>query len=483
MRAQSRFCARFFVCFLGISRGVFAGCPDGDVAEDKLKAWLPNTPMPSYDVTPPSHREQGGDCPFYIQSWHNFMYSTLPDENGRAAFLSFPTIANLFEGEPVSSELLAVAPRSIQMPNDASIFSVNAFLSRIAGPATPIDAGIEQAGNAAILFDQLGFPIYYGIHVNDGFAAFLQDNGLTDKTAIESANADLMFPEGVVELKSAWRVLPGEALEDTYITTMGRVPILRIDASGHEKRIRIDPIRSRRVKLGLVALHVVFTIRGHPEFIWSTFEHSDLTGNTDLAPSAADNPDGNVFDPTAAISPYDYLLYHGGASASAAEFPPTFGEQAAAFNEATQRLDRGGAFPASVYRAYPSAKADTIEFDEDLTEVNAFILEQFLDGVLPAADKRKYYRLVGATWLDEPDKTFLVDKSFDNDPGQSSDDGIVAGEARLSSTAMESWTQTIQPNCFSCHDTHAVTTSGGDIILNPKRLNVSHILSKYVGEH
>lgn len=455
-----------------------AACPEA-TDERALAAWFPNTPVPVYTEKPPIH--PAPDCPFYVEAWHNFMFDAMPDKDGLASFLSFPSMRSMFDAQTITTNVLSLAPRSIQMPNDASTFQMAAALTKIAGAsATSVDAGIEQAGNAAILFDQRGHPVYYGIHVNDAFAKFVKDNGLTSKSAIENASETLSFPEGIVELKSAWRVLTHESEGETFITTWADVPSLRVVNNRIEVNRDADP---RRVRLGLLALHVVFTLKGHPEFIWSTFEHSDLNGATDLAPSAGDNPDSNGSGPATPISPFDYLLYHGGVLGTVANVAPTFSEQAAAFNEKTQRLDKGGVLPTSVYRAYPEAKPTTIEEDEDLRDLNTFMLGQFQDGKLPATDKRQFYRLVGATWLDKPEESFLLNKAFANQPGQSSDDGIVAGEDALSSLAMESFTQIEQPNCFSCHDTKRVKSVSGTVILKPLLLNVSHIFSKYVSEH
>ncbi|MFW2231173.1 hypothetical protein GR211_33420 [Rhizobium leguminosarum] len=470
--------ALFFLTSLMLASKSLAACPE-TAGEGALTSWFPTTPLPSYTQKPPAHPEP--DCPFYIEAWHNFMFDAMPDTDGRANFLSFPSMGSLFDAQIATSNLLSLAPRSIQMPNDASTFQMTAALTKIAGAAaTSVDAGIEQAGNAAILFDQRGYPVYYGIHVNDQFAKFVKDNGLTTKSAIENASDTLAFPEGIVELKSAWRVLTHENEGDTYITTWADVPSLHVVNNRIEVDRAADP---RRVRLGLFAIHVVFTLKGHPEFIWSTFEHSDLNGATDLAPSAPVNPDSNGSGPATAISPFDYLLYHGGTLGTVANIAPTFSEQAAAFNEKTQRLDKGGVLPTSVYRAYPEAKPTTIEQDDDLRDLNAFMLGQFQDGKLPATDKRQFYRLVGATWLDKPEESFLLNKPFSNQPGESSDDGIVAGEDALSSLAMESFTQIEQPNCFSCHDTKRVKSVSGTVILKPLLLNVSHIFSKYVSEH
>jgi hypothetical protein len=62
----------------------------------------------------------------------------------------------------------------------------------------------------------------------------------------------------------------------------------------------------------------------------------------------------------------------------------------------------------------------------------------------------------------------------------------------MSSTAMESFTQSPAafPNCFSCHNTQAITARGvpvekdssGRKLLDAKLLNVSHVFTQFVLE-
>src|SRR5205814_1466382 len=76
--------------------------------------------------------------------------------------------------------------------------------------------------------------------------------------------------------------------------------------------------------------------------------------------------------------------------------------------------------------------------------------------------------------------------------GSDSPFSISAGEDRMSSTAMESFTQSASSfrNCFSCHNTQAINARGvpvlpGDNVpklLDPKLLNVSHLFSQFVLE-
>jgi hypothetical protein len=68
----------------------------------------------------------------------------------------------------------------------------------------------------------------------------------------------------------------------------------------------------------------------------------------------------------------------------------------------------------------------------------------------------------------------------------------LAGEDRMSSTVMESFTQgpTSFPNCFSCHNTQAITARGipanrdseSEVLMGAKLLNVSHVFSQFVLE-
>lgn len=126
------------------------------------------------------------------------------------------------------------------------------------------------------------------------------------------------------------------------------------------------------------------------------------------------------------------------------------------------------------------------EPDPQVVAINSSIGEIFKEHQYGTADKRRFYRLVGAVWLDQPHETFKLDQSFANDATrETSDEGMVAGEDGLSSTAMESFTQNSQTNCFGCHDTKAITreTPTTEVTIMKKNLiNVSHILSKFLIE-
>jgi hypothetical protein len=157
---------------------------------------------------------------------------------------------------------------------------------------------------------------------------------------------------------------------------------------------------------------------------------------------------------------------------------------------------------------FPASKSNTVHPDDAISSLNRNVEALFASASVAAADKRGHYRLVGAVWMDKPEH-FTNDASLQNDDtspffdqpgfveditenGTDSEFSILAGEDRLSSTAMESFTQSPAafPNCFSCHSTQAITARGipldqdrnGVLVLEPKLLNVSHVLSQFVIE-
>jgi hypothetical protein len=446
--------------------------------------WLPNTPaLPMFKPLP----HPAGECPFYRGGWQNFLIATQPDANGTPAIRFYPTIDDVFK------------------------------------PAKPHGANrswlgdIKQAGGRQILIDQNGHTIYYGIHVNQDFVKFVQANHLDTAKGIQEADPRLFFPAGVVEFKSAWQeVDPSDpSLIADYISVKAPVPHI----SQVNGKIVEDRNNPREATLRLLALHVVFTFPGHPEFIWSTFEHSTGTpdvkssdGKRNVAPTGGVNP--LIEDPlnqndTTVVCEEDHILCKKGTKANEGNRP--IDEAMLTFDEATQKFGQ----TTSIYRMFPASKSNTIDPDAAINSLNHNVEAVFLaaaaDGRLKPNDKRGHYRLVGAQWMDKP-AYFKLDSPLQNDEtnpfveqigrdallkdiqenGSDSDFSILAGEDRLSSTAMESFTQAPDSftNCFSCHNTQAVTAKGvpfkrdvdGMKLLDPKQINVSHVLTQFLLE-
>jgi hypothetical protein len=453
-------------------------CPSSD-------EWLPHTP-PIQEFLPLPH--PGSDCPFYRGAWQNFLLATEPDAGGEPALKAYPTVDDVFRSA---------------VPHATRGTSKRAWLG-----------DIKQAGGRQILIDQNGHTIYYGIHVNQAFSDFVAANGLQTVAGIQAADPALFFPAGLVEMKSAWQEVDvNDPTLGDYISTKAWVPTLA-QANGV---ITEDKNTPREITVRLLALHVVYTLPGHPELIWSTFEHSvgtpDLTaadGHRNVAPLDPRDQNPSLMDPnnkldTTVVSPADFLLYAHGTTLQDGNTP--IDERNLTLDAATQTF----AQRTSVYRMYPASKSNTVDPDPAITSLN-FNMEALFAKSGGPNEKRSHYRLVGAVWMDKP-RYFSVNMAIENDQssplivsaggpaafsaaiqadGSDSPFSIIGGEDRLSSTAMESFTQAPVsfPNCFSCHNTQAVTRKGvplerepqGGMLVAPKLLNVSHVLSQFVLE-
>jgi hypothetical protein len=433
-------------------------CPfrAGDVAP-----WLPVTP-PVKGCFPAPHPEV--ECPFYVFTYQQFMIATQPDAQARPAFLTWNTIENTFgagAGQPT--------------------------------PAVPqLLGGITQAGGRQVLIDQRGRAIYYGIHINKVFVDFINAHDLVTAEAIRNADPNLALPLGAVELKEAWQVVDDASPPANFFTTKAQVPTLHAakDALGNTQIVE-DHEHLRTVTVALLAIHVVHALPGHPELVWGTFQHTDARGVFDVAPTAMANQAATR--PATVISPTSFALYKGGTTAGEGNGGiPTASLQ---LDETTQTFTGQ---QTSVYRMFPASKSATTELDEEVVELNQTVRALFATTKAPASDKRLHYGLVGVIWQDRPDRTMKVDRALVNDEtdpdikanGSDSPRSIVGGEDRLSSIAMESFTQGTDsfPNCFSCHDTRAATARGvplardqaGTLTLMPKLINVSHLFNEVV---
>jgi hypothetical protein len=460
------------------------------------------------------------ECPFYRGGWQNFLIATQPDPTGKPALVTdqFPAADSIFT------------------PKNAPTGTLSYL------------GDVKQAGLRETLIDQNGNTLYYSIQVNPAFADFIKQNGLTTSKAIQAyptANPNLFFPPGVAEFKAAWQLVEGDqatidAATQNYISFKTTIPTLRqtTDANGNKQIIedRTVPITAT---VRLLAIHVVYTLPGHPEFIWASFEHTmgpPDSGAADMHrnlaptfeganPSDADKTNHLVTTPAAMTG--DYLLYKNGTPVNASN---------ASISENTLNLmgqkfmDPNGGGPQStpIYRMFPASKSNTTSPDDAVTSLNHNVEAVFIKatnmGALPSYDKRGFYRLVGAQWMDKPQffhNDFPIQNDETNpyalDPGSNEDimngriavglstfqqaikaDGsdspysILAGEDRMSSTAMESFTQAPGNfnNCFTCHNTEAINANGvptkrqstGVNLLNPGLLNVSHVISNFILE-
>jgi hypothetical protein len=465
-------CSTFAVCS-GVA--VSAECP---VPKQPSVSFLPTATAPK-NLMPLPLPEAGKptpDCPFYQWAWQTFLFVTQANGN-KPSFLKYPTFESVFKikHSPLFADekagLLSLAPRKVQYPNNVA-------------PVTIEISDLEQAKVEDVLIDQNGNAIWYAIHVNNEFVRFLHDYNLTDLNVLKQIPADLEFRPGVLELKSAWQIVEASPKLKNYITTDALIPVFKNDPSG---KIIKDGNKTRPVTVALLSLHVVGTIEGHPEFIWSTFEHVSHGKNggweRDVAPAAKSNPDQSVLVETKATK---YPLYP--VTPESPSAPPVAGANmgnqlsALKLDEKTQKFSP----KTPIYRMFPASKSDETAEDDEIESLNDNVKSLFMKLKIVDKDVRSNYKLAGAVWLNRPRDDFKTDVNFsDVDPMHPDgkalprDPELFGGENRLSNMAMESFTQPGNsfPNCFSCHDTGRAGNTSPK--LGPSKLNVSHILSKF----
>jgi hypothetical protein len=448
-------------------------CPEN--AEFELRNWFPVTPEVQ-SCFPKPH--PATECPFYQFGFQHFFIATQPDPQGTPAFLGWNTIENTF-GE-------------------------GAGKAHPAGPPI-LSAGITQAGQRQVLVDVNKNPIFYGIHFNKKFVDFVNLYQLSTVAGIKKAPPELQFPADVVELKSAWQIVPpGQTPNPRMVRATVRVPTLAVKNGV----VSEDYTMLRTVTAQMLSIHVVYTIPGHPEFIWATFEAQDAQGNSLVAPSARDLPPRQSMTPfTQALDPAilgmaNFALFPRTAPRIGLNTPVGIAAtDVMKFNAMTQQFSD----PTLVHRVYRGSLSHETDFDGAVVALNNSVHTRFENRMLPVIqqpnrniDRRGFYTLLGAVWQDVPSKSFGTNKVLVNDPndpeiiqqGPESPKSITGGEDRLSSTAMESFTQpdTSFPNCFSCHDTRSATAKGvpfdkdqgSPILIEAKQINVSHVFNEVV---
>lgn len=432
----------FFGFVLAAAFGIASVLPS--LADEECKApatWFPAINKAQVDALFQKRPAGDAECDFYQWAYATFLYLTQSDSGQPPRFVPYKSFNQLF-GKPISistaapkSNLLNLTPRVVKQAT-----SVNDF------------DGVAQAGLSGVLVDQAGTPIYYAMHFNEDFVNFMTSNGFLDKTKLKQVAPDKSFPTGALELKSAWRIKPDTISEadfrKSYLSTDVQVPGLKEVTDAHGKKTVVaDPGNPVQKIAGLVGLHVVGVINGHPEFVWGSFEHrgNAPNGKFNASPSSLDPVDPNA----------DWLLYKKGTSYRAANpLPGTFDFSLGADGKVTPST--------SVYRVFPSGGKDgTSDEDDQVTDLNGSV-----QGQLDASSVLRNYKLIGTVWLEKGDGAFGPDLDFPDD--------LLAGEKQLSNMSMESFTQSKKPNCFSCHFTHGQ----GD--MPASNLNVSHAILKFV---
>lgn len=438
-------------------------------------------------------------CDFYKWGAQMFLWLTSGD-SARHVFNTSPGFYNISVEEGGKREFLPGG------------------LLRLGVRKAKTDEQIElgQAGGFDVLVSQNDSLVYYGLHVNDVFALYTTGqkmgafndrlrwlSGQEDQACLaqyEKCASEIKgfctkqlehcthnnfpstkpqldivaeFAEGygyplgydkialALELKTSWIELDQIIDPDqkaTYVTERAVVPVFdRAPINAETKNQQWTIVGTKETTLALVGMHVVGTVNGHPEMIWSTFEHvSNVPDATYKYMSTSTEGKGtHAYD---ASGTWNFMQEDGSeptaitanARVSAYEksdnYPDPECQRVGKDDTNTEcivNIDGQEIGAIDVLRVDPwgndQSSSGALANNTDLASINVSVLSQLKEG-----DVRGNYIQTGGIW---------TSKGQIPSDGTSSD---LRGSLKLANTTMETFFQfhrsDFNPlNCFGCH--------------------------------
>ena len=372
-----------------------------------------------------------------------WLTSPTPSENGRGSYvLNSPIFYNAWSTGASSHSLAAGAsPRSLVAIGGDKIsrreISLDVKIDNIEPGQADRDATVLMTRDRRL--------VYYLVEVNDVYAYFLtkQSTDIIKATHFPASKSDLddiekfgrdhkkEFTDAntlVVELKSAWieadRFKPSELKR--YVTIDATIPVYEpLPSSPATTLMRKD---TKVKQLALIGMHVVFSVKGHPEMLWATFEHVNNTPNpmykyfakhTGLKFQHADPPGKWVLPANSAVCPV------------------TFNEPRMHFDSGTRNIEAhpGKTIgPSDICRESPWG-SDPLRGTQENSQIIS--VNKQVRHLLARGDVRRNYIMIGTTWA----------TTQDNPPGR----GNQTGSTKLVNTTMETFYNKGVSTCFECH--------------------------------
>ena len=350
---------------------------------------------------------------------------------------------------PVLSPNLANAPPTLggqsATPLPVAKISVNGATIYLdgSGNSVPVESGQADGG---VLEAQNGSLVYYAIMVNDVYAYFLtgqktqrllatqfptSESDVDGITKLVSAHHEtLSNPKALaIELKTSWVDASSLEKPGDFITIAATVP--DYDRSHPKRWVQ----RGTKTKtLALVGMHVVGSVRGHPDMVWSTFEHvsnapnGKYTYQSDRYKTVTPDTTGNwLFCCTRKDGPFNQA--HMTQVGSDIEASGSFD-----ISPSDTMREKAWGTPSNTSNA-PVANAQVIKLNSDVMHA------------LAADDVRHKYFLLGAMWTTNA-----------NAPGVRN----VGGSQSLANATLETYVQgrdTTNFQAFPCFGCHSATTT------------------------
>jgi hypothetical protein len=380
-------------------------------------SWFPHsqTPAPAEGKGSPFDVSSTTNQIFHQWSWNKFLWLTKPDKGGNPLFLNTDIV------KQVTTYMVPVAPRAGAL--------VVLQDTKQAGKDSPV-----LQTNAA--YGGTSETVYYSIHMN----GLMFRNGVEFANQIRSGKIplsnDKVFPVGSFELKVAW------------------VPVTAIPAGKQSQYYTAIAALSKdggttftNTRVALIGMHVVGVVENHPEFIWATFEHEDLSPDYDWKTNTASSTEEKLLFKQGRVTGIDGIRFN-----PATQLGYTPYQVFDLFEYGVPR-NPGGGFMATSQKDEPTSNFNNIE------GINACV-----HGKLDDVWKNYFYN--GSIWLNmdgkSPQEQAQLIISLGNTIGSVVPGSPVRGSTNCANVTMESFTQTFQSdiknisvnnlaNCFSCH--------------------------------
>ena len=366
--------------------------------------------------------------------------------------------------------------------------SVNTFSLRstkgdeVAGVDAEITGETGQAGSHGTLISQSGERVYYGLHVNDVYAYFLsaQKNLKLKKSDFPTTETQMLevaayaalqgvvlsdLNAGPMELKTSWVDVNSVGDENKFLTIRAEVPKFKVKSGSNNTEAILDG--SEIKTLALVGMHIVGTVKDHPEMVWATVEHIDNAPDTSYSYINSENEVAYVkpeqtsrswtFSPKTMATGVGYKDYN--VETVVTKNGNLIANPGHTLDDATVAVQLN---PRGSPSSDSSVGAQDPENNSELISLNNDVM-----GMLDSDDPRSNYYISGAVWTQNG-----------NLPTYSSGGPSFTqiGSISLSNMTMETFTQgtstdptKTQEGCFSCHSitgTEAAAKQG---------VNLSHI--------
>ncbi len=426
------------------------------VGQDEFNSWFVSGKATENGVVKPVNSVTFGhkdNCDFYKWSEQMFLWMTSPADDfgvGKRVFESpvFYTVS------PEDS----LGKRTFIQHKKGLLLSAMPGLEKSIG----IDSEEGQATGDALMAKD-GSMVYYITMVNDVYAQFLTavKNGHikgntfpTTQAALDSIVAyaktnGVTLPDAdalAIEIKTSWVDVSKLKNVDSYVTIDATVPTYT------KTPTRWTISGQRQAKLALLGMHVVGSTAGHPEMVWSTFEHKSVSPNLSYTYVDKDNKvktiSGDTIgdwvlnskpDDTVNIN-ISHMKFQGDSIYANFHGAPA-GNTVSPSN--STRTKPWGVANAGV----PNPENATVAAaNSQVISINNSVMS-----MLVGNDVRKNYMFIGSTWTSGG--------AAPNGDSYSATDtvaGVAIGSSQLANTTMETYIQNgagynKQGSCFLCH--------------------------------